>query len=712
MLQFARIFTIVLATQLPLLANLPELSSIEPIEYDEASQRLIARGDAQLLYGDSSLKADSILYYQETNTVDALGQVSINTDGTRFIAEELSFNIDRETLDFNNFKTGQWPFYITGETAGGDSSLASADNTTLYYGNPGKFSPNLKAQKITYNERETRQVTFEKTTFHIGDIPVFYLPQYTRNLDEPPYFLDLSAGYDGNIGAYLQSTILFPTTSWLRAGANFDIYTKSGALIGPAAQYTYDNANNRIIGAISTGYIHDNSDTGLDVHERIISEDRGFAVWRHKHKIGQRISTTANISYWSDSEVMRDYRDDYFQDDRRPDSFLEADYLGDNFILSVFARVNPNDFDLIQERLPEVRLDVLPTPILQTGAYHRASVSYARLSEDFDDIDSTFDETSTYDRFDLNYRLERPLALTNWLTFTPLAGARFTQYQNQEADSAFFPINDDNYSRDLYEIGFDLEARAYAVYPTVNRTWGIDGLRHLVHPIVRYRYISDPGTEAGDILTIDRRAFDLNRPILDLSDQNYVDQIQETNRLRVGVENLFQTRAANGNYGSRALGALNFYQDILFEKGARYDDPTEEQDTFNATWIELLVSPAPWLRFDMTSRIRTENLTLEELRTRTALISGEIWEIGLSTDLLNKKVDQYRLDFLYRLNERYTLLTDVRLDADSGRLTKTRLGIRTRIGSAWELLYALTFREGADRESDFQFTINLRLMDL
>ena len=175
--------------------------------------------------------------------------------------------------------------------------------------------------------------------------------------------------------------------------------------------------------------------------------------------------------------------------------------------------------------------------------------------------------------------------------------------------------------------------------------------------------------------------------------------------MRLGVENLFQTRSKD--YGSRTLAALNFYQDIIFEKNLRYDG--DEEDSFNATWAELVLNPAPWLKFGLASRFKTESFALEELLTGTTINSGEIWQLGLSTNLLNKRIDQYRLDYIYLINERLSFLTDVNFDANSGKLTRVRLGLRTRIDSTWELVYAITFREDARRESDVSFNIQLHL---
>jgi LPS-assembly protein len=704
--------TLSISLSTSLSAALPELSSVEPLEFDEEAQRLVARGDARLDFDNTRIRADRITYYQEYSLADGDGNVAISRDGSRLIADRLSFDAQENIFSVDILRTGQWPYYVSGVNAGGTQDDITIQGATVYYGDPTAFGLSVSSNQVRYVSDESGEyVSMDGATFRVGSVPVFYLPGYRHYLSGAPYMFDVNAGSGGDLGYFLQTTTLFPVTSWLRAGVNLDYYTKRGVLAGPTAQYVYDSSTQRIAGALTTGYINDLGDASeleLDKLNRPIDEKRGFAEWRHKHHIGERFTGTASISYWSDSEVTRDFRDDIFDANERPDNFAEAAYAGDNFIVSIFGRFRPNDFQLVQERLPEARFDLLPIPIFNTGAYHRASASYVQLREDFEDNAPLLDIGNESDRFDLTYRIERPFALTDWLTLTPLAGARFTQYDNQQFDP-FFPSApvtpiDESFSREIYELGFDLEARAYASYPTVNKTWGIDGLRHLVRPVLRYRYFSDPD-DVNEIAAIDRQVFDLERPILDLSDLRNVDQISETHLVRLGVENLFQTRAEA--YGSRTLAALNFYQDILFEKNIRYDG--SEEDTFHATWVELALNPAPWLKFDLASRFKTESLTLEELRTRTTLRSGEVWELGLSTDLLNKRIDQYRLDFLYRINERYAFLSEVNLDADTGSLSRVSLGLRTRIGSTWELLYAITFRDEARRESDVEFEIQLRL---
>ncbi|WP_269523447.1 LPS-assembly protein LptD [Coraliomargarita parva] len=700
-----------IGSQLSLSAALPELSSIEPIEFDEAAQRLVARGDARLDFEDTRVRADRISYYQDFALADALGNVAINRDGYRVIADRLSFDAEESILSMDVIRTGEWPLYVSGVTAGGTLDNSSVQGATLYYGNPGSYTLSVASDAVHYvREEEQAYLEMEGATFRVGKIPFFYLPSYTHYISESPYFLDLSAGYDNELGAYLQTTTLLPVTPWLRLGANLDYYTKRGVLAGPTAQYVYNSERQSITGSFGSGYISDHGGRGEDVFGDPINEDRGFIQWRHKQQVGERFNLTASADYWSDSEAIRDFRDDYYNDNRQPDSFVEAVYSGDNYYLSAFGRFQPNEFQLINERLPEVRLDLLPVPIFETGAYHRGAVSYARLRQDLERFIPTIHDETEYDRFDLSYRIERPIAFSDWLTLTPLAGARITHYTNQEIDPAnpyYDPELEDDFTRDLYEVGFDLESRFHATYPTYNKTWKIDGLRHILRPVLRYRYYSDSDAD-GKVAVIEGTPFDLERPVLDLSDLRNADVLTETHLARLGVENLFQTQAQG--YGSRTLAALNFYQDILFEKGVRYDG--DDQNTFEATWVELVLSPAPWLKFDLAARFKTESLTLEELRTRTRLISGEIWEIGLSSDLLNKHIDQYRLDYIYRVNERLKFLADARYDADTGKFTEFGVGVQSNLGNAWVIIYALTFRNDAQRESDVEFSIRLKMVGI
>ncbi|MEC9228557.1 MAG: hypothetical protein VYA21_06970, partial [Verrucomicrobiota bacterium] len=429
-------FILALTLSFSLKAALPELSSIEPLQFDEDSQRLVARGDARLEFDDTRVKADRITYYQDYMLADANGNVTITQDGQRLLAERISFDVSGNIFAFDKMRTGKWPYYVSGLSGGGTAEESSVQESRLYYGNPGPFSLNVQAREAKYtNDYSGQSISLDGATLRLGNMPFFYLPSYRHRLGENIGMVDFNVGSDSKLGQHLQTTTLFSLNSWLRIGANIDYYSERGILTGPTSQYVYHSPTQSIRGALTSGYINDKgdlSDLKLDSLNRPIEHNRAFAEWRHKHNHGERFATTASLSYWEDSEVTRDFRDDIFNENQRPDTFFEAAYAGDNFFLSVFSRFRPNDFQLIQERLPEVRLDLLPAEFSDTNIYHQASASYVQLREKFDGNIPALNFEKETERVDLTYRVERLFKLKDWLTLTPIAGARISNYNDRE----------------------------------------------------------------------------------------------------------------------------------------------------------------------------------------------------------------------------------------------------------------------------------------
>lgn len=693
-----------------LVATLPELSSIDPIEYDEAAQRLVARGDARLKVEATQVSADEITYYQEYGLADAQGDAAIMREGYRMVGNRISYDANEGIFTVQDPRTGAWPLYARGDEAGGIVTDMVLENAQIYYTEPGWLTPNIKARNVRFKSTEANTTLQTKgATFRIGKIPFFYLPRFTYYLTEAPFYFDIDVGNGGKLGTYAQTTTLIPLNPSLRIGANIDTYSKRGHLIGPVAQYVYNSENHSMVGALSSGHIKDKGDTGVDILNNSIDPDRSYLDWRHRHHIGERVSVQASLSYRSDSAVMRDFRERVYDDDQQPDTYAEAVYLGDNFLLSAFTRYNPNDYRPVIERLPEFRFDYLPSALGNWGVYQEGALSYALLRDDLNAIPAGADGTTyqSYGRFDLSYQLLRPVRLNDALTFTPLAAARFSQYHNQTIEStiASQPENSANLSR--YAIGFDLSAQGQATYGTRNAIWGIRGLRHILRPSLKYRYFSKPNG-SSDAVQIESRTNDLNRPTLDLTEFRSLDELTEMHLVRLGLENRFQTRAQS--YGSRTLAALNFYQDILLDREQRKYDDTKP-DTLHATWVEMLIHPAPWLKFDLAARMATATMSLEELRTRTTLMSGDAWRIDLSTDLLLEDIDQYRVFYIHRLSENHRFIASTRYNADLGVFDYTSIGLLADLGSAWELLYKVTLRDNPVRESDFEFSMGLRLVE-
>ena len=183
------------------------------------------------------------------------------------------------------------------------------------------------------------------------------------------------------------------------------------------------------------------------------------------------------------------------------------------------------------------------------------------------------------------------------------------------------------------------------------------------------------------------------------------DQIVDQHLMRIGLKNQYQTR--DQRYGSRSLAELNFYQDLLFDKAERYDN--EQQQTFESSWVQFALKPANWLQFDLNSRFRTRNLLLEELQGRVSLHSGDRWQLSLACTQLSRQINQYWLNALYRLNERYAAISEFRFNADSNTLDEATLALRTRIGPTWEMLYAITVNDADSLQDALELSIQVKI---
>jgi LPS-assembly protein len=194
-----------------------------------------------------------------------------------------------------------------------------------------------------------------------------------------------------------------------------------------------------------------------------------------------------------------------------PDTYIEANYSGDNWQATLFSRISPNDFQSFTERLPELRFDLFPTSIAP-GLLYQGSISFAKLRKRFSNPIAANNETNRADAY-YGFRYTKPLA--KGVAISTKAGLKAVHYFDNliENDSGaqpwfesygFAPLSiiDDfvhirprpsikEGTRAYGDFGFDLKFTAYRQSEYKNETWNIDGLRHIFEPVISYRYTPD-----------------------------------------------------------------------------------------------------------------------------------------------------------------------------------------------------------------------------
>jgi LPS-assembly protein len=659
--------------------------------FDITSGEAVLRGHPRIVYGPTLLLADELRYNQAGSLVIASGDFSITSGVERLLAAGGTYNLATGFFNLTGVRAGEPPFYVTAAAAAGTRLRMTLTNAVVTFGDPGPFAITLAADQMIYEAGQ--RVMGEHGHLGLGGYPLFTLSKFDLAFDQPLIsYLTVRVGYRSVLGAYADFGLHVPVWPGINLGADLGEYTARGVMFGPSGSYHFKSDDEEITGDFRSGFIDDHGDRSTDLLGRPVPEERGYVDWRHQQTIDDCLTLTGQISWWGDSDVIRDFHPNEFYPVQQPDSFLEGAYAGSNYYIDLFTRLAPNDFEIVQQRLPEIRFDLLPVPIAG-GFYERLNSSYAVLQED----PLLTGSTLRSDRFDTFYAVDRPIALTEWLTITPVAGGRLTYYA--EATGGL-----DTYTRWLGEIGADAELHASGVFDYRNELWEINGLRHLLTPKLSYRYIPEADKGQSFIPMIDREVFGTDLQPLDLGSMRNIDQLQATNTLRFELDNALQTR--DTNYGSRDLLTFKMAADLNFLTQPAQQPP---QQRWSDIYTGLSLTPISWLRLDLFQRLAPQHLNQQELNTGLELIDRDWWTLRLSSIYLKGQIEQYFLEYQRRLNEEWKGFARVRYDAQADRWDELTFGLRQNLYNLWNVRYEVSWYQGQQREGSFSLNVAIEL---
>lgn len=656
--------------------------------YDDTTKETLLTGNARLVNGDTTLTADAIRYNTFTGMATATGHFVLTSGRRRLVADEGTYNLSTREINVRHLRVGEFPVYVSGDNVTGTLDELVFTNATIFFRENADYTPSIKAQQLTYARGKI--VRAKGLSLGLLGRHFISLPHFEQALDvDFVSYLSASLGYRGNLGAFTLLGLHLPLAPGVQIGADAGLYSSRGVMIGPSGSYDIGSAANPVRGFFRSGYISDSGDRKTDVLGRPVPRDRTYFTWEHRQRAGDHFTLDGQFNYWSDSEVLRDFRRKEFDRVQQPDSFLEAAYTGANFSLSAFARVHPNQYHRVQERLPEVRFDLLPSRLV-LGVYQRGSASAAVLESDAFGLDPAL----RTNRLDAYYGLERPFTPVPWFTFTPVAGGRVTHYTDALGGN-------DTYTRTLGEVGFDARLLASGTFDVKSQVWEIDGLRHLVEPKLSYRYAPEAANGRAYIPPVDRRVFSTYLPPLSIGDSRTLDDLTALNTLRLSFNNTLQTR--DRSYGSRNLASLNFAADY------RFDDAPGRRH-LSAVSTAIAVTPAPWLKWEVFHRFDPHALSQRELNTAVELVDQEWWSVRLATHFLKSNYEEYYLEYRQRLNEVYDVTALWRYDARRSRFNEQSYSVWQRLGQTWAVKYEVSWFNGPRRESSFAFNLEVELL--
>ena len=685
-----------------------DLSANGPISIDTLTGDAVAGPEARLSGSDFLLTADEIRFNQRTQVAVASGHVVLDRLGDRLLADIVSINRGTGKFTAKNLRIGRFPYFVEGLSAEGNRSEVVVHDATVTYREPGAWQPTMRAKTLIWSPGHYLRLA--GANLGVGSfrpLPVYRMGQ---DLSHERAFSDVTvaAGYRKTLGAWADATLNTPVAPGASAGPDLGIYTSRGLMIGPAATYDIASGDDRAAGSLRSGYIYDYGRRFADLLGRPVPPNRAYAHWEHSQQVTPDLALTGDINWSTDSEVIRDFHSKEFVPVQEPDNTLEAVYTGPDLLASAFARFQPDSFYPVQQRLPEIRFDLLPTAV-GGGIYVRFNSGIAHLVED-PPLGGT---RLASDRFDAFVGVSRPFTYKGIFDFTPVAGGRYTQYWDTKGAP-----NAGGAGRAIGELGFDADLKMSAVFDYENSVFHIDGVRHLVTPTVSYRYIPGADKSAAWIPPIDRSTFTNYLPIMELGDMRAVDQLQAANVLRLGLNNTLQTR--DKTYGSRDLLTVDFAEDFRFKRAPGQTD-------FSDTHADLTATITHWLDLSIEDTVSTRRAAQRAIDSDVTVHEGDVWMARFGVGFLSDRygtffvpglgynpivgVDTYHLELRARLNEVYEVFTRCDFDARTHLFINQYYGVNQRISNTWNLEYAVVFSAGPNNgQGHFGMEVGLNLL--
>jgi LPS-assembly protein len=702
------------AAPLPAFCAPPAQADLSAENIEDVNGETILRGKAVLVDTGLLLTADEIRINHETQLAVATGAVTLTQVGDRLLADRLTYNRLKGTFTATNLRIGKFPFYIEGRTAEGHVKMGTREievtiyDATVSYGEPGSWQPTVKAKTLTYSPG--KYLRMKQANLGIGKYQPFPLSSMGQDLVHHTGLasITVAGGYRHDLGPYLDAAMHYPIADGFSAGPGAGLYLSRGLMLGPVADYDVTSGIDTMLGSLESGYIYDYGRRNTDIDNIPVPPNREYIEWHHIQQVGSNLAINGDINWSSDSEVIRDFHPKEFVPVQEPDNFIEAVYTGADFFGSFITRFQPDSFYPVQERLPEIRFDLVPT-LVGGCIYMRFDSGIARLEENPPESGSALAAT----RFDTFLGLTRPFSYKGIVDLTPVLGGRFTEYWDTRGAA-----QSGGAGRALAEFGFDMDLKLSGTWDYKNPILEIDGIRHLITPTLSYRYIPDAVRDSQWIPPIDRETFTTYLPVLELGDMRALDQLQAENVLRVGLNNTIQTR--DKTYGSRDLLALDLEDDIRFERVPNESD-------FSDIYAELRATPTKWLELRIEDSLSSTRATQRSRDATITFKQGDFWSVGFGLGYLSDQyisfylpglgsfpiegLNTYHAETRVRLNEQYELFARGDYDYFAHQFVDEFYGVDQRLANTWNIEYAIVISNGPNKgQGHFGFNVSLNLI--
>lgn len=586
------------------------------LEYVEGGDVIIGKKNVRITYGDVHLKAEEVRVDIKKGKVLARGDTVLTMGGNVFKGSEIEYNFRDGTGKILKVSTVEGPWHIKGDV------IEKVGEREYWAYNTRITSCELPEPHYYFSSKRIKLYPHERiwvkdAVLWIRDIPVFYLPVYTRSLKGKPYGLVVSPGYDSKKGFFilshynwfintdLEGRIYFDPIERLGLGRGFDIrYGIKGVPLGYF--YAYQIRENNLRYDSGEGKYYHPQDAGKTNRWKIHARH-----WQHitaKDNIFFEINKFSDENFNEDfflEEKWRGWKEEKLKDYDQQ-NVIELSHREKGYTLTLSARRRLNRFFSIKERLPEINFDLRRREI-RPHVYFDFDGSYVYLRQRPGDAE--------VHRSDVRFELSRPYRLFGWLNFTPTVVSRITWYDRGR-------IENRNFWRHYYGTSIGMDTRLYKI--EYLEKGNIEKKRHIIEPRLYYFYYPDVNVNQNRLFNFDS-----------------LDRLDSDNRFNFQLINRLQGKKINGETVEwlRAISEINYdlktstkfkdlRQEILFRPDENISTALEAQYNFEKNEIEMLNFDSEWRKGPWQVSVGTTYYLTEHKRSNLDIEEEIIWNFS------------------------------------------------------------------------------------
>jgi LPS-assembly protein len=626
-------------------------------QINQRSNKFECRGDYCILSGEAELPlgpqttlfADQIEMFRDTNRVIAQGNVTFATAEGRLNADRMEYDVATGTGTF--------------QTASGLMSLgAQADRRQFgdqeadvyFYGEiiqrlgPKRYRITRGAfttcvQPTPRWEVATKSVTLNlddyavarNTVLRVKGVPVFYLPMiyYPIGEDERATgFLLPTYGMSTVRGQALSNAFFWAINRSTDATFFHDWFTKAGQ--GAGAEYRYVAAEQ------STGdvrfYRFNRNQTSYDEGNQTQTLEAANSyeiVGNINHTLTRNIRARARLDYFTDLVTQQLYNQNLYAATRNRRLIEAGLTAGFGPVMTSMLYQRSELFTAERESNiygsePRVTVNLAPQRLFNAPVYASANGEYAVLPNRSISEGIVVSDNG-YSRLDFSPTVRVPMSRLTFLSVNTSAAYRTTHYSRSAALAGTTTV-DEPYLRQYTTL------RSEIVGPVFNRIWDLEGgfaerLKHVVEPaytvdftsnIADFRRTPAIGSDTADFVVSNSTKVTYGLTNRLFARGRSVDNVRGTTRelLTVGLQQTFYTNPQSAGYDSS-------YQ------SARPNEPNDLSP------LALTTRVAPTATFDTNLRVEYDTNRGRGLQTVSvgATLSGAA--VSASTNFSHSRLN-------------------------------------------------------------------------